>query len=146
MTRCCACCRMPAKPAALHPGEIHHIGVLFGLGARCEQAHRRLPHGVFIKRLNAGAARLAAALIGNPETVGDMLAALGWKWRPRARGNPRTGAPLASSSTVAPSRAREPLGREREFCRSARIGYTKATQAKTAPIFGAVLLLTICFL
>lgn len=100
MMRCCACCRMPAKPATLHHGEIHDIGVLFGLCARCDQAHRRLPHGVFIKRLNAcadlaagdtsgrywtarfpnsGAARLAAAMIGNPETAADMLETLGWK-------------------------------------------------------------------
>lgn len=98
--RCCACCRMPAPAATLHPGEIHDIGVLIGLCARCARANDRLPHGTAQKRLNAaaslaagdtsqrywtarfpdhGAAVLAAHLIGNPETATDTLEAIGWR-------------------------------------------------------------------
>lgn len=97
--RCCACCRMPAEVATLHPGEIHGIGVLIGLCPRCVQAHRRLPHSTVTKRLNAAAslaagdttgrywtarftdaqaAVLAAHMLGNPDTAAETAAALGW--------------------------------------------------------------------
>lgn len=98
--RRCACCRMPAPLAALHPGEIRGVGVLIGLCARCNQAHDRLPHGTTQKRLNAAArlaaadttrtfwtarfpdadaAELAARLLGNAVTAPDTLTALGWQ-------------------------------------------------------------------
>jgi len=91
---------MPAPLAALHPGEIHGIGVLVGLCARCNQTHGRLPHGTRQKRLNAAAERaasdtsdtywsarfpdpdaaeLAARLLGNAVTAPDTLTALGWQ-------------------------------------------------------------------
>lgn len=97
--RRCACCRIPAPLAALHPGELDGFGVLIGICARCSQAHRRLPHGTRQKRLNAAAERaaadrtgtfwtarfpdsdaaeLAACLLGNRSTVADTLVALGW--------------------------------------------------------------------
>lgn len=99
MRRRCACCRMPAPLAALHPGEVDGVGVLIGLCARCNQAHHRLPFGTWRKRLNAAAERaasdttgslwtarfpdpdaaeLAARLLGNRSTVADTLVALGW--------------------------------------------------------------------
>ena len=98
--RCCACCRMPGPLAEVCPGEIDDIGVLIGLCRRCVQAHRRLPHGTTQKRLNAaaslaardetgrfwsarfpdaGAARLAAHMLGHPDTAPDTAAALGWR-------------------------------------------------------------------
>lgn len=98
--RRCACCRMPARPAVVHPGEIHNIGVLFGLCARCELANRRLPAGPRQKRLNAAAelaardttgrfwtarfpdhsaAELAAHMLGHPNTAPETAAALGWR-------------------------------------------------------------------
>lgn len=91
---------MPAPLAALHPGEVDGVGVLIGLCARCDQAHRRLPYGTWQRRLNAaarlaaadtsgrywtarlpdhGAAVVAAHLIGNPGTASGTLAALGWQ-------------------------------------------------------------------
>lgn len=94
--RCCACCRMPAPPAVVHPGEIHGIGVALGLCARCELANRRLPAGTRQKRLNAAAAlaardttgrywtarfpdhsaaALAAGMIANPGTAAETAAA-----------------------------------------------------------------------
>ena len=97
--RCCACCRMPAELATLHPGAIHGIGVIFGLCARCARANSRLPTSTRQKRLNAaaslaagdttgrywtarfpdaGAARLAAHMLGNPDTKAETAAALGW--------------------------------------------------------------------
>ncbi len=98
--RCCACCRMPAKPAALLHGEIFSIGVVVGVCARCEQAHERLPRGTVQKRLNAayafaaadtsgrywtarfktaGAAALAAHMVGHQSTTADALEVLGWQ-------------------------------------------------------------------
>lgn len=98
--RSCPCCRMPAPVAALHPGEIHNIGVLLGLCARCARSNDRLPHGTAQKRLNAaaslaagdttgrywtarfpdhGAAVLAAHLIGCASTRHDALEAIGWR-------------------------------------------------------------------
>lgn len=97
--RCCPCCRMPATVAMVHPGEIHGIGVAFGLCARCEQANRRLPAGTRQKRLNSAAdlaardtsgrfwtarfpdhsaAALAAHMLGHPDTAPKTAAALGW--------------------------------------------------------------------
>jgi hypothetical protein len=91
---------MPGPLAEVHPGETLDMGVLLGLCPRCVQAHRRLPAGTVQKRLNAaaglaarddtrrywtarfpdaGAARLAAGMLGRPESVADMLAALGWR-------------------------------------------------------------------
>lgn len=98
--RCCPCCRMPAPLAVAHYGEIHGIGVCVGVCNRCHQANRRLPCGTVQKRLNAaaalaardtsgrfwtarfpdaGAARLAAGLLGHPDTAQDIAAALGWR-------------------------------------------------------------------
>ena len=98
--RCCACCRMPAPLAVVHPGELDDTGVLIGFCARCELANRRLPAGTRQKRLNSaarlaaadttgrywtarfsdpGAATLAAHLLGHPTTAADTAAALGWK-------------------------------------------------------------------
>lgn len=98
--RACPCCRWPGPLAEVCPGELDGLGVLVGLCPRCVQAHRRLPHGTVAKRLNAaaslaagddtrrywtarfpdaGAARLAAGLLGRAETVADTLAALGWR-------------------------------------------------------------------
>lgn len=98
--RCCACCRMPAEVATLHPGEIHGIGVIFGLCARCARANSRLPTSTRQKRLNAAAslaagdttgrywaarftdaqaAVLAAHMLGNPDTAAETAAALGWR-------------------------------------------------------------------
>lgn len=91
---------MPAPPAVVQPGEIHGVGVAFGLCARCEQANRRLPAGTRQKRLNAaaelaardtsgrfwtarfpdhGTAILAAHMLGHPDTAPETAAALGWK-------------------------------------------------------------------
>jgi len=90
---------MPAPVTMLHPGEIHGIGVLFGVCVRCDLAHKRLPHGTTQKRLNAAArlaasdisgrywtarfpdqdvAALAARMIGNAATGRDAARALGW--------------------------------------------------------------------
>lgn len=98
--RCCACCRMPAPLAVVHPGEIHGIGVLFGLCARCNQANDRLPAGTRQKRMNAAAAlaardttgrywtarfpdhsaaELAAHMLGHPDTAPEAATALGWR-------------------------------------------------------------------
>ena len=49
--RCCACCRMPAPLASVHPGALD----------------------------DTGAATLAAHLLGHPMTAADTAAALGWK-------------------------------------------------------------------
>lgn len=97
--RSCPCCRMPGPLAEVCPGEIHDIGVIVGLCPRCVQAHRRLPHGTTQKRFNAaaelaardetgrfwtarfpdaGAARLAAHMIGCESTRHDALEAIGW--------------------------------------------------------------------
>lgn len=97
--RCCPCCRMPATVAMVHPGEIHGIGVAFGLCARCARANSRLPTSTRQKRLNAAAslaagdttgrywtarftdaqaAVLAAHMLGNPDTAAETAAALGW--------------------------------------------------------------------
>ncbi len=91
---------MPGAVALLHPGEIHNIGVLLGLCARCERSNGRLPRGTVQKRLNAaaslaagdtsqrywtarfsdhGAAVLAAHLIGCASTRRDALEAIGWQ-------------------------------------------------------------------
>lgn len=98
--RACPCCRMPAEVATLHPGAIHGIGVIFGLCARCARANSRLPTSTRQKRLNAAAslaagdttgrywaarftdaqaARLAAHMLGHPDTAPDTAAALGWR-------------------------------------------------------------------
>ena len=98
--RGCACCRLPAPLAVVHPGEIHGIGVVFGLCRRCNQANDRLPAGTRQKRLNAaarlaasdtsgrfwtarfsdpGAATLAAHMLGHPTTAADTAVALGWE-------------------------------------------------------------------
>lgn len=104
--RRCACCRMPAPLAALHPGDIRGVGVLIGLCARCNQAHDRLPHGTTQKRLNAAArlaaadttrtfwtarfpdaaaAKLAAHMLGHHDTALKAAAALGWREIPEFR-------------------------------------------------------------
>ena len=91
---------MPAPVATLHPGEIHNIGVLLGLCARCARSNDRLPRGVTQKRLNGaaslaagdttgkywtarfpdhGAAVLAARMIGCASTRHDTLEAIGWR-------------------------------------------------------------------
>lgn len=98
--RCCACCRMPAPFAGVYSSEIHGIGVIFCLCARCELANLRLPAGTRQKRLNSaadlaardtsgrfwsarfpdlGAADLAARMLGHPDTAPETVAALGWK-------------------------------------------------------------------
>lgn len=100
MTRSCACCRMPAQLAVVHPGEVDGVGVLIGLCARCAASNARLPPSTRQKRLNAaaeraardtsgdyytarfpdpGAAVLTAHLLGHPGTAADTGAALGWK-------------------------------------------------------------------
>lgn len=81
---------MPGALAGVHSGAFDGLPVLFGLCLRCSDANRRLPAGTRQKRLNAAAtlaasdtsgrfwtarfpdndaARLAAALIANPETT-----------------------------------------------------------------------------
>lgn len=91
---------MPAPLAVVHPGEIHGIGVAFGLCARCELANRRLPAGTRQKRLNGAAdlaardttgrywtarfpdhsaAELAAHMLGHSDTASETAAALGWR-------------------------------------------------------------------
>lgn len=97
--RCCPCCRMPAPLAVALHGEIDGIGVCLGVCNRCHQANGRLPRGTVQKRLNAaaalaagdttarfwtarfpdhGAARLAAHMLGHPDTAPETAAALGW--------------------------------------------------------------------
>lgn len=99
MTRCCACCRMPAKLECVHHGTVDGMAVLLGLCRGCSESNRRLPAGTRQKRLNAaaalaasdssgryyaatfdepGAAALAAHMIGHPTMAGDTIAALGW--------------------------------------------------------------------
>lgn len=98
--RCCACCRLPAALAVVHPGQLDDLGVLVGLCRRCNQANDRLPAGTRQKRLNAaarlaasdtsgrywtarfpnhGAAELAAHMLGHPDTAADIAVALGWE-------------------------------------------------------------------
>lgn len=97
--RACPCCRMPGPLAKVQPGELDGLGVLIGICPRCVQAHRRLPAGTVQKRINAaaslaarddtrrywtarfpdaGAAVLAAHMLGNPDTAAETAAALGW--------------------------------------------------------------------
>ena len=98
--RCCACCRMPAQLAVVHPGELEGMGVLMGFCRRCNQANDRLPAGTRQKRMNAAAAlaardttgrfwtarlqdldaaALAAHMLGHPAYAAYTAAALGWK-------------------------------------------------------------------
>lgn len=99
MTRCCACCKLPAPLVSVQYGSTDDVHVVFGLCGRCERANARLPAGTRQKRLNAagalaardtsgrfyvaryadaGAAQLTAHLLGNPATAHDTAAALGW--------------------------------------------------------------------
>lgn len=91
---------MPGPLAKVQPGALDGLGVLIGICPRCVQAHRRLPAGTVTKRINAaaslaagdttgrywtarfpdaGAARLAAHMLGHPDTAPDTAAALGWR-------------------------------------------------------------------
>lgn len=100
MRRCCACCRMPAPLAVVHPGEVDGVGVLIGLCARCAASNARLPPGTRQKRLNAaarlaasdtsgrywtarfpdhGAAELAAHMLGHPKHADEVARAIGWQ-------------------------------------------------------------------
>lgn len=97
--RCCAICKWPAEPHAIHLGKAHGIDIVFSVCARCDAANARLPTGTAQKRRNAaghlaasdttgryyvgrfadaGTAQLAAHMLGNPTTGRDAAKALGW--------------------------------------------------------------------
>lgn len=99
MTRCCACCRMPGSPAAVHFAQVDGLAVIFGICRRCSRANARLPASTRQKRLNVaaklaatdttdrfytarfpdqGAAQLAAGMLSATTTTEDTLEALGW--------------------------------------------------------------------
>ena len=91
---------MPSPLGVAMHGEIDGIGVCLGVCNRCHQANGLLPRGTVQKRLNAaaalaardttarywtarfpdaGAARLAAGMLGRPETSNDIAGLLGWR-------------------------------------------------------------------
>lgn len=62
--KCCPVCRMPGAPAGIHCGEFGGIGLLVGMCARCEAAHRRLPASTVRRRMNAAGVLAAGDVTG----------------------------------------------------------------------------------
>jgi hypothetical protein len=90
---------MPGTPSAIHCGEFGGLGLLVGMCARCEAAHRRLPASTVRRRMTAagvlaagdvtgryyvarfcdpGAAQLAVGLL-NTAHAGEVANILGWR-------------------------------------------------------------------
>lgn len=97
--RLCPACRLRRQPDHLYQGEEQGQHVVFAVCAGCATRYSRLPHGVAHKLLNgasaragadperywcatfpdAGAARLALAMLSHARLCDEALRAVGWK-------------------------------------------------------------------